>query len=501
MWIDVKADHAAAGDGSSDDTAEIQAAIDAAATAGGGFVYFPPGTYLTGTLTQPSGVYLIGEGRFASILKAKNSLNGPVIKTDNFSTQTGSGNWFVDTESCRWAFGIFHLQILGNKANQTSGNGISWFGKGWIIDDVLIRDCKDVGLFAEAGNNSGQHDYRDMPEAFIGRLWVAFCGSHGVQYRGPHDGVVESLITASNGGSGVRFEANGATYSGLVDAKYIHSYGNSEYGIYSNVRIKGLYLQGETNTKEGIYLDTNASQSQILHMEAFGNDSADASLYWNILIAAAEVQVEMLRAEETNSSKGGVKITGADCRINNSLIKAAISNANSIGAELDAGGIVFRGKIANFNGTGATGLRDSNGGARSNLNLDVSIENCTTHWNHVTAGNRGMYKVQMFSSVSGQTMYTGAAPDTSGREIWQVRGANSADSTTQLSVNSGSATITSGTSVVVTHGLIATPKMINVTRTNAGGAPYVTSIGATTFTINGALNDAFNWTAAINGGS
>jgi hypothetical protein len=504
MWINVKVDHAAAGDGTSDDTTEIQAAIDAAATAGGGFVYFPSGTYLTGTLTQPSGVYLIGEGRFASILKAKNSLNGPVIKTDNFSTQTGGNKWFVDTENVRWGFGLLHLQIQGNKANQTSGNGVSYYGKGWIIDDVLIRDCKDVGLFSEAGSGSGQHDYRDAPEAFIGKLWVHSCGSHGVQYRGPHDGVIESLITFSNGSDGIRFEYSANTYSGLVDAKYIHSYGNGQYGIYSNVRIKGTFLQGETNTREGIYFDTGASQSQVIHMEAFGNDSGDSSTYWNIFIASAETQVEMLRAETTNASAGGVKITGADCRINNSLVKEGVTptgTTSAIGADLDANGITYKGKISGFNGTTATGLRDSNGGSRSSLNLDVFVENCKTHWNHVTAGNRGLYKVVLFSSVSGQTMYTGAAPDTSGRESWIVRGANSADTTTQLSIKSGSAIITSGTSVAVTHGLIATPKNITLTRTNVGGALYVTSIGSTTFTVNGALNDAFDWTAAIHGGA
>lgn len=43
-WFDVRA-YGARGDGSTDDTAAIQAAIDACATAGGGTVYFPLGVY------------------------------------------------------------------------------------------------------------------------------------------------------------------------------------------------------------------------------------------------------------------------------------------------------------------------------------------------------------------------------------------------------------------------------------------------------------------------
>ena len=49
-------DFGAVGDGSKLDTAAIQAAIDAAANAGGGTVVLPPGTYLSGTLFLKSGV-------------------------------------------------------------------------------------------------------------------------------------------------------------------------------------------------------------------------------------------------------------------------------------------------------------------------------------------------------------------------------------------------------------------------------------------------------------
>ena len=56
-------DFGATGDGSTDDTAEIQAAIDAVRAAGGGALLFPAGTYkISATLTTCDSVYLIGEG-------------------------------------------------------------------------------------------------------------------------------------------------------------------------------------------------------------------------------------------------------------------------------------------------------------------------------------------------------------------------------------------------------------------------------------------------------
>ena len=62
--------YGAVGDGSTNDTAAIQAAIDAAEAAGGGLVYVPAGTYNVTALTiQESGVILYGEGPDRSILK------------------------------------------------------------------------------------------------------------------------------------------------------------------------------------------------------------------------------------------------------------------------------------------------------------------------------------------------------------------------------------------------------------------------------------------------
>jgi hypothetical protein len=55
--FDVRA-YRAAGDGKTLDTAAIQAAVDAAHAAGGGTVYFPAGTYLSGTVALKSNVFL-----------------------------------------------------------------------------------------------------------------------------------------------------------------------------------------------------------------------------------------------------------------------------------------------------------------------------------------------------------------------------------------------------------------------------------------------------------
>ncbi len=67
-------DYGAAGDGKTLDTAAINKTIDACSKAGGGTVYFPAGTYLSGSIRLKSNITLhIGPG--ATILGAANDIN------------------------------------------------------------------------------------------------------------------------------------------------------------------------------------------------------------------------------------------------------------------------------------------------------------------------------------------------------------------------------------------------------------------------------------------
>jgi hypothetical protein len=593
--FNVKAEFGAAANGIADDTAEIQAAIDAANTQGGGIVFLPRGTYLiSATLTLYSKVILLGEG-YQSVIKLANTSNCEMLRTNGFATLSGSNSWLT-SDNVPYQFGIVNLRFDGNRANQsitsktitgataanpvvitsashglangtevyitgvvgmvqlngryfkvanaatntfelqtlsgsnvdgsaytayssggravTPRNAIAIYGKGYVLRDLLVHDAKGVGIHTECAAAGGQTDQTDMPESSIDNVKVWKSGSANIVYNGPHDGHIISLYPSLGGQDdnedGIKIQAVSGVFSGVCDIAFIHSYGNNGKGVYANTRIKASRLIGETNVKEGIYLDTNASQSQIGVLEAYDNDSADARTYYNVKVVAAETQIGVARITLANQAAGGIQITGANTRVSDALIKDTLSTQSAIGADIDAGAVAFKGKIADFNGTTATGLRDSQSGALSNLNLDVFIESCTTHWNHANASNGSFYKIRMASATSGQTMFTGSAPDTSGRESWIVRGANSADATTQRSRNRGTGTIPNGsTSVTITHGLIATPQEISITPTNNFGTAtgwYVSNIGATTFDVNsdadpGAGTGTFKWAATIDGGA
>ena len=185
---DVKA-FGALGDGIADDTAAMQAAIDAAhAAGGGGAVHFPPGTYSTRTLTIHSRVHLIGMGIEATILKLRDGTNDDLIRSHDFAKLAGSGR----------AGGIFNFSIRdltldGNRARNARGCGLHLYGFGYLLRDLRIRQCSQSGLSSEwsAGDPEwspgGRNTPGDSMEAQVVNLKVHHCGAGGIVFRGPHD--------------------------------------------------------------------------------------------------------------------------------------------------------------------------------------------------------------------------------------------------------------------------------------------------------------------------
>lgn len=99
-------DYGAKGDGTTDDAAAIQAAIDAVAAAGGGTVFLPRGTYIantTLTITGSNSILLAGEGMFASSIRStvagqrvlsisgsRHGLENLLIYNNTFTSTVGS---------------------------------------------------------------------------------------------------------------------------------------------------------------------------------------------------------------------------------------------------------------------------------------------------------------------------------------------------------------------------------------------------------------------------
>jgi hypothetical protein len=186
--------YGAIGDGVVNDTAAIQACIDACSAAGGGVVYLPPGTYKVSQgaslnlvcLQVKEGVILRGAGN-ATVVKAAASLPSPVAAV--------IGNGISENPQ---HIGLEHFKIDGNRDNQTQP---IWGG----------RLTKHGGSPFELPYPPDSHAVGSSGLFYVDRMNFSNCLGGGFHFTDTGVGMLTNCM-AWNCGIG---------YSGLVDAEVI----------------------------------------------------------------------------------------------------------------------------------------------------------------------------------------------------------------------------------------------------------------------------------------
>lgn len=143
-WFNVRS-YGALGDGSHDDAPAINAAIAAAATAGGGVVYLPVGTYSIGSgiVINADNIILKGDGKGSTTIKPVTNATFDVIATGLPASSGASGyiRNFIGVEGMT----LDCTQMLSNVTGK--GNGVHFYGARYsYIRDLNITGCLNFGI-------------------------------------------------------------------------------------------------------------------------------------------------------------------------------------------------------------------------------------------------------------------------------------------------------------------------------------------------------------------
>lgn len=242
----------AKGDDSTNDTAALQAAIDAVEAAGGR-LFIPAGTYRHTGLTITKGIVIEGEG-WNTILKNTSAVNHSISYATGGLASQGLkiGNLALDHTGGGSAVDGIHVDGVSNHV---------------VIERVFIKDAPRDGILMQGGTTSEHYSL------YSKILWplVQNPGRHGVYLNGPCNGGV-LFGGRIDGGSGAgKYNLNlddtvtgspGASpngwWIGMVDLPGSSPAAGLRDNGYGN-RYFGLRFEGNT---VHIFLDTNSGNAE-----------------------------------------------------------------------------------------------------------------------------------------------------------------------------------------------------------------------------------------------
>jgi len=377
----------AKGDGTTDDTAAIQSAIDA-----GNEIFIPPGTYLVdGGLAPKTDLTIRGSGPGATVIKLKNSAGQAAI--------------FKGTGALE-SITIRDLTLNGNESNNSgNGDGISIDQvDGLLIDNVEIVDCRLNGIALGDSASGGE-----IANALIRGCRIGDC--HGDLIR---------IYNKDNTNRGNKILGCSLFEPGFSEATGV-LYGINVYGpiLIADVSIRTVHDQtvGIILQDDDVTNGLGANGAQVSNCLIKG--TADASdISKGVVVDALRVHLTNIEVEGCDY---GFQVTGDEC-----VLKSCT------GITADSGFYVSgdRTKIMGCYTSGATtGIRIDSGAA------DTTIANC-----HIAAGT---------TKVDNQSTTTHARKNTGWITEAIVETAN-IDNTSGSNTWQGSATVAHGLDVTPT---------------------------------------------------
>lgn len=330
----------AKGDGTTDDTAAIQATINLANTDGMG-VFFPYAQYRFSTLTLGTSSLLYGVTAGSYGGASEDALSGQsclerIASTNEHGIVLPDGNNY-----CR----IYDLEIDGNKNNNTAGDGIH------IADGASGQECQAIIQRCFIHDNPGSNIYLGNNRR-ANKVLDSVCNyavADGITVAGS-DNTVRGNICGTNGAAGInlgttiglRWAARSTPFSAAVS----HVSDNDVYGNLVGINVSSgswgsmIYHNGiDRNLDEGIavYDGTSTTLSgNALH----SNGQNATNTYPHIGLGANVVSADItgnvfaqLDSGVTNVPSYGVSAAGTTTKVNGDL--GVIDSTSTVG------GLVF----------------------------------------------------------------------------------------------------------------------------------------------------------------
>lgn len=278
IFYNVK-DYGVVGDGSTDDTAAIEALLDDIGD-DGGIVFFPPGEYLCNITIEHSNIQLLGVGHAESGDVTSGTTLRPYTKTSRCIT-VGNGTSRADHVK------ISNMSIRGyGDVNTTDiADGVKIQGAGWFtMEDIFITYFRGNGLLIESTASS------EVFYAFFTRMSISWNEKAAIKCK------------------------YGSTYVTTVTFSQCHIQGNTTVGTSYVLDTEGVYVrmdQVDVDYQLSCGLITRAGSGSVIEMHQTIMDAYGGSGHFAELLNCASTET-LDRALFGSFQAGGASIKYSD---------------------------------------------------------------------------------------------------------------------------------------------------------------------------------------------
>lgn len=258
------ADYGVVGDNVTDNTANLQAAMNAAAAAGR-ILFLPSGAYRTRRLDVPNGLSMQGAASPGGY-----GITVPDAQHTRLVMIAGANDHLLHGTQGVAHVTLRHLHLDGNKNNNTSGDAIHLDDVGtaeeaqWHIHDCFIESAPGYGVYVGTGRRAAQTTSST----------INYHGLSGIRQNGS-DGHIRECVIGSNAVDGIQV-GNSVTRVTDCDIYGNGTPGNSSTGNGVNVlsSINQVLLKGngiDRNLTNGIYVSAGVNALSILANDLHSN--------------------------------------------------------------------------------------------------------------------------------------------------------------------------------------------------------------------------------------
>jgi hypothetical protein len=288
-------DFGAVGDGVADDTAAVQAAINALTIGGGGTVYLPKGIYICTTLNLKNRVVLQGAGRGATVLKLKAGTDANLLVVEAAGALMG---WHSLTFNGNQEANAAGSCIFVETTSSGDGNSFAPYTGGVDTPPESYKHIIATDWVAGNAEENGVYISPSNFQIFFDNFVVSHCGRDGlITYCS--DSIFSNFYAEKNGRCGLYATGSNNKFSNgkvIWNGRTINTFGGlREQGSENQF----VLVEAQDNYCDGIQiLGTSptfiACTSNTNGYKAVGLESESSTIHADIRVGSSATKIRFV---------------------------------------------------------------------------------------------------------------------------------------------------------------------------------------------------------------